>query len=584
MKSQIRPLMALLLAIAITTFGIASPGRVAAQSPGTSGPEQRVIVVLRSTPTSGKSHGQLASRRSWVLQAQAPVLAQLTQVKATRLRSLWLINSIAARMTDGAIARLRANPSVRAIVPDLPVTFPQSGSHGQSAAISHRPKSRAAATCTSASHALLEPEALQLTNTAFSNRKISQAQNLVNGSGVTVAFLADDIDVNTPDLIRSNGSHVITSYRDFTGDGTAKVTTPGGEAFGDASSIAAQGRYVYNADSFVNAALPQHKSCLPIRVEGMAPGASLMALKVLGGDGGDEATMIQAVQYAVAHGANIINESISSFRNPDSGYDPIEAANDAAVAAGVLVVGISWDGGTAGGTMFPPGTDPRILTAGASTQFQSYRQVSFAGSQVIKGGYDSNNISAISSSGVSDDGTKTVDVVAPGDLGWALCAPTNAPVYYGDCYNDNYENSPIQLFGGTSEAAPLTAGEAALVIEAYRNSHGGKSPSPEVVKQIIMSTSRDLGSPAGEQGAGLINSLAAVQAANSYRLSHRTGTSILTTPASLHTNLNPGQKATFSISATNNGAATETVTPRVVALSRALRREPLRPVLQRGES
>src|SRR5206468_905968 len=75
----------------------------------------------------------------------------------------------------------------------------------------------------------------------------------------------------------------------------------------------------------------------------------------------------------------------------------------------------------------------------------------------------------------------------------------------------------IQQFGGTSQSAPLTAGAAALVIQAYKDTHHGARPSPDLVKRLLTSTATDLGHPASEQGAGEVDALAAVRAARSWQ-------------------------------------------------------------------
>ena len=362
----------------------------------------------------------------------------------------------------------------------------------------------------------------------------------MTGAGVTVGFIADGLDINNPDFIRANGQHVFTDYQDFSGDGLAAVTG-GAEAFGDASAIAAQGRQVYDLSSFVNPAHPLPPGC-NITVRGMAPGASLVGLKVFGNaPTAPTSRFIQAIDYAVnVDHVNVLNESFGGNPFPDNGDDPISLADKAAVDAGVTVVSSTGDAGT-NGTIGTPSSDPFVISAAGTTMFRSYIQTTNAGAQLSNGQFVSNNISGLSSGGTTQQG-RVPDVVAPGDLGWALCTPDLT--LYEECTDNAGNPSPIQDFGGTSQSSPLTAGEAALVIQAYRNTHHGANPSPAVVKQIITGTAQDLDHPAFEQGSGLINSLAAVQAAESWRDGNgrpaAVGASLVSTPTQLTAVGQPG--------------------------------------------
>src|SRR5262249_9347843 len=195
---------------------------------------------------------------------------------------------------------------------------------------------------------------------------------------------------------------------------------------------------------------------------------------------------------------------------PDNGDDPIQIANANAVAAGITVTVSSGDAGFTNTIGNSASTSP-VINVGGTTQLRLYRQGGGRGTPPPAGGRIDGNPSALSSAGFTQFGPRTLDVLAPGDLGWSLCSTNTA--LYTNCLDNNGRPSAIQIFGGTSESAPLVAGEAALIIDAYRRAHGGATPTPDLVKRIITSTADDLGIPAQEQGAGLINSMKAVQAA-----------------------------------------------------------------------
>jgi len=541
---------------------------------------KNVIVILRDQlPNVAPMRSAMVPRAAAITASQSSLIVELQQTRTRNIRSFRTINAFATSVSPAESARLAARPEVQAVVPDALIRQQKHSDNraGGAAGNGIVGTSGGPQLCNT-----LEPEALQLTNTAFSDSATPQAQEVrdgngrkVTGQGVRVAFIADGLDPTVPGFTRPDGSPVFFDYQNFSGD-PAGTPTAGGEAFGDASSIAAQDLpngtpLIYDISQFVNAAHPLPSPC-NIRIRGVAPGASLVGLKVFSNLGyTTTSSFVQAIEYAVVDdNVDVINESFGGNPFPDNANDPISLADHAAVQAGVTVVVSSGDAGT-NGTLGSPATDPFVIAAGASTQFRFYAQTGYGSAALATNdGYVDNNISSFSSGGFSQTGARTVDVVAPGDLGWALCS-TN-PTLFGDCTNFNTPAAatPIESFGGTSESAPLTSGAAALVIQAYRSTHGGANPSPALVKQIIMSTATDLGAPSDEQGAGLINTLAAVKAALSVQDGYGTptprGDSVLSSPTSARITSAPNMHETRTFTITNTGSTTQHLAPALETL------------------
>ena len=273
--------------------------------------------------------------------------------------------------------------------------------------------------------------------------------------------------------------------------------------------------------------------------------------------------IIQAIEWAVLHDhVNVLNESIGGNPIPNTQNDPVALADQAAVAAGVTVVASSGDAGPFN-NIGSPATTPGVIAVGGTTTYQVYRQTTRYGTQLSPGGWENNNITALSSDGITEFNPHTVDVVAPGDRGWSLCS-SNTTAFFGCADIDHGSNPPpIWAAGGTSASAPETSGTAALVIEAYAKTHHGNLPSPALVERIIVSTATDLGAPADHQGAGLVNTLKAVQLAESINGGSPQGSTLLVNKTSLNATVNAGQTATFSVNVTNEGTGSQTVTPTV---------------------
>ena len=539
--------------------------------------DKPVIVILKSQAgqvPAGSPAASAASASAAVTATQTSLVGELQQVHASGVRRFTLVNSIAATVSALEAKRLAADPAVAQVIPDATFTIPDPAfaARARTAAAEGRvtagpasstslPLHNIPGACAPKNQSSLAPEGLALTSTASGTAATPTARSLgFTGAGVKVAYIADGLDPNNVNLKRANGTSVFTDYKDFTGNGPNAPTT-GGEAFLDANTIAGQGTHVYNLNGF--SAQSYAGTTCDIRIQGVAPGASLVGLDVFSGDQADTlaattSMFAQAINYAVeTDKVNVLNESFGGNPLPDTTQDVVKRFDDAAVKAGVVVSVSSGDAGTAN-TIGAPATDQNVLSVGATTQFQALAQTNIYGTRYFAPtGWLSDNISSFSSSGFDEAGG-TVNLVAPGDLSWASCDANTAR--YSECVNSLGNASDVEEAGGTSESAPFVSGAAALVIQAFRKTHGGRTPTPLQVKQILLSTATDLGIPGQEQGAGLLNSYRAVQLAESYGVSARTGSTLLASPGQLTDAALPGTAKTWKVTVTNEGSKAQTVT------------------------
>jgi Subtilase family len=467
----------------------------------------RVIVLLKKKNADISLVRALAQRRAVDSAQQAPIIANIKRFGGARIRKLTLINAVAATVSATEAKRLSKLSSVAQVVPDQTLTetvpIPKTTSN-----VATPPRQ----VCPSdPGQPLVEPEALQNMNFEDSDpAHPDEADTIADGSGVTVAIEGMNELAGNPNFTRPDGQHVVEDAPDYNPN---DIPNDGNldEWFGDASAVAAQGTVTYDYSSELPfSGLP--KGCTFV-IKGDAPGATLADLSLvdpaveLSDQNGQkvatvsqsESSVIAGMQNAVTtlH-ADVISESYGG------GGTALATADDAAVAAGVTVVASSGDEGF-DDSFISPADDPDVIGVGATTTLRLLAQGY---------GYSSwtdDNIATLSSTGTGqptsepDAAGKLVDLVAPGYGGEAACSP----LVPAGCPT----NALTEAFGGTSQSAPLVAGAAADVIEAYSNTHDGTRPTPALVQQILDGTARDIDAPAGEQGAGIVNIYAAVQAA-----------------------------------------------------------------------
>ncbi len=159
-----------------------------------------------------------------------------------------------------------------------------------------------------------------------------------------------------------------------------------------------------------------------------------------------------------------------------------------------IIVHAGGNGAPGYGTMTTPGDSAFAITLGASTLFDYRPAFGF-----LPGTWD--DVVSWSARGPTNVGLVKPDVVNIGSFEWAF---THTLAGLGNGIR------AISLFGGTSEATPMTSGSVALIVSYLKGR--GLGVDPGFVKALVKSTARDLGYNAYVQGAGHVDVYRAFEA------------------------------------------------------------------------
>ena len=392
-----------------------------------------------------------------IVHGEAGAMAQLersvVRSGGTVIRELKIIEGFSATVPAAQLGALRALPGVASIIEDAPLSF-------------HSDYSPAA-------------DPYSMANTAIGVGASTAWAEGITGAGVDVAVVDSGVSpvqglagegkvVNGPDL-SLDSQNASTQYLDGFGHGTFMAGLIGAKDPG--ADLGAPGSAYL----------------------GMAPDARIVNIKVGSNNGTvDVSQVIAGIDWVVQHrhdnGLNIRVLNLSLGTNSSQSYqvDPLAFAAEVAWRAGIVVVAAAGNSGAANGHLDDPASDPFVIAVGA------------AGSSGT-GSLNNLLVAAFSSLG---NGTRNPDLVAPGSHLQGLRVP-------GSYIDQNFSSAAFgnRFFrgSGTSEAAALTSGAVALILQ--------KRPSlkPGQVKAILAQTAAALPNVAVQaQGAGFLQVAAGV--------------------------------------------------------------------------
>ncbi len=212
------------------------------------------------------------------------------------------------------------------------------------------------------------------------------------------------------------------------------------------------------------------------RYVGVAPDANLIAIKASDDEGhGTILDAIYGLQFAIDHKADynirVVNLSVSSTVAESYRTDPLDAAVEAAYFHGLVVVTAAGNRGNATDAVnYSPANDPLVISVGAVDDQGTAARAD-------------DTVAEWSSYGSTQDGLSKPDILAPGAHIISTLARGSA---FGTLCPQCIVDGDYLKIGGTSMAAPVVAGVAALVLQAHPDW------TPDQVKSTLMATGRDV--------------------------------------------------------------------------------------------
>ncbi|CAM3506550.1 S8 family serine peptidase [Deinococcus frigens] len=291
-----------------------------------------------------------------------------------------------------------------------------------------------------------DPDPLSIKQWWIAQVSADKVRDLATGKGVIVGVVDDDFDRQHEDL--KAAGKIVTGIDTSTG----KELTPDMPLTNGAHGSGSAGTIAERLGNGVGGA-------------GIAPDAILMPVRIFSPGFSGSFNVARGLVYAVDHGAQVLNNSWGG-----GGYTQIiKEAVDYALSKNVVVVGSA--GNDYRAQMSGPGAYTGAINVGAS-----------AGDDM--------------KANFSNIGLRN-DIYAPGDNG--LTTYINAGLKSPE------REQSYGLFNGTSMAAPVISGAAALLLEV------NPKLTPYQVKKILAATGDPMKDPR-TQGFNRVNVLKAVQA------------------------------------------------------------------------